>query len=185
MVFSGFGRPKADLSVRVDRDPARPGDVVEARVEILPREDFHARLGKVELVRVETCVQITRSQYGTHYSEKTHVTSLGEGTLMENETVRRMGGVRKDFRFALPADALPTMNGAVVQKIEPGIGYEVRVSLDVARARDISGSQGFTVDRIPPSEEAPRVPVVEEAAHRQCELRLELSRGEASGRGTG
>ncbi len=179
MVFSGFGRPKVDLSVRVDRDPVRPGDVVEARVELLPREDFHARSGKVELVRVETCVQITRSQYGTHYSEKSHVTSLGEETLMEDETVRRMGGVRKDFRFALPSDALPTMSGAMVDKIKPGIGYKVRVSLDVARARDISESQGFTVDRVVAPDDVPAVPVVEEAAHRQCELTLELSRGEA------
>ena len=179
MPFSEFGRPKADLNVRVNRDRVRPGEEVEARVELAPREDFHARLGKVELVRVETCVQITRSQYGTHYSKKTHAISLAEETLMENQTVRRLGGHRKDFRFALPPDALPTMSGAVVQKIEPGIAYEVRVSLDVARARDLSGSQGFTVARVPVSGDAPAVPVVEEAAHRQCELTLELSRGEA------
>ena len=179
MPFSEFGRPKADLNVRVNSDRVRPGEQVEARVELVPREDFHVRLGKVELVRVETCVQITRSQYGTHYSKKTHAISLAEETLMENQTVRRLGGQRRDVRFALPTDALPTMNGAVVQKIEPGVAYEVRASLDVARARDMSGSQEFVVDRIPASDDAPPSPVVEESKHRQCALTLDLSRSEA------
>ncbi|MXY22319.1 MAG: hypothetical protein F4Y49_13420 [Dehalococcoidia bacterium] len=179
MPFSDFGRPKADLNIRVSGNTLRPGDAVEARVELMPREDFHVRLGRVELVRVETCVQITRSQYGTHYSKKTHAVSLAEGTLMENQTVRRMGGHRRDVRFRLPTDALPTMNGAVVQKIEPGIGWEVRASLDVSRARDLSESQAFVVDRIPAFDDSPPQPVVEETAHRQCALTLNLSRGEA------
>ena len=175
MPFSDFGRPKADLDVRVSGNTLRPGDEVEARVELMPREDFHVRLGKVELVRVETCVQITRSQYGTHYSTKTHDTSLAEETLMENQTVRRLGGSSTNVRFALPKDAFPTLNGAVVQKIEPGIAWEVRVSLDVARGRDIVESQEFTVDRIPTPDDASPLPVVEEAAHRQCALILDLS----------
>lgn len=179
MPFSEFGRPKTDLNIRVGNDTLQPGDEVEARVELLPREDFHVRLGKVELVRVETCVQITRSQYGTHYSEKTHDTSLAQETLMENRTVRRMGGSSTNVRFVLPEDALPTMNGAVVQKIEPGIAYEVRVSLDVARGRDISESQEFTLGGIPTPDDAPPLPVVEQAEHRQCALALELSRSRA------
>ena len=179
MPFSEFGRPKADMTIRLDKDSLRPGEELEARVEIMPREDFHVRLGKVELVRVETCVQITRSQYGTHYSRKTRDTRLGEETLMENQTVRRMGGQRTDVRFVLPPDSVPTLNGAVVQKIEPGIAYEVRASLDVARARDMSESQAFSVARIPPTDEVQPIPTVEEEAHRQCSLALDLSRGQA------
>ena len=179
MPFSDFGRPKADINVRVSGNEFQPGDEVEARVELMPREDFHVRLGKVELVRVETCVQITRSQYGTHYSRKTRDTSLAEETLMENRTIRRMGGSSTDVRFVLPPDSLPTMSGAVVQKIEPGIAYEVRVSLDVARGRDISESQEFTLGGIPTPDDAPPLPAVERAEHRQCALALELSRSRA------
>lgn len=179
MPFSDFGRPKVALNIRVSGNTLRPGDEVEARVELLPREDFHVRLGKAELVRVETCVQITRSQYGTHYSEKAHDTSLAEETLMENRTVRRMGGSSTNVRFVLPEDSLPTLNGAVVQKIEPGIAYEVRVSLDVARGRDISESQEFKLGGIPTQDDAPPLPAVEEAEHRQCALVLELSRSQA------
>ena len=83
MPFSEFGRPKAELNIRVSGNFLQPGDEVEARIELLPREDFHVRLGKVELVRVETCVQITRSQYGTHYSKKRHAVSrrlFGDGS---------------------------------------------------------------------------------------------------------
>ena len=179
MPFSEFGRPKADLNIRMSGDTLEPGDALDARVELLPREDFHVRLGKVELVRVETCVQITRSQYGTHYSKKTHDTVLAEETLMENQIVRRLGGSSTKVRFALPQDALPTLSGATVQKIQPGIAYEVRASLDVTRARDISRSQAFSVARIPAPHDAPPLPVVEEAAHRQCALALDMSRSQA------
>ena len=72
MPLSSFGVPKADLNIQIDSGTIHPGDAFEARVELVPREDFHVRLGRVELVCVETCVQITRSQYGTHYSKKTH-----------------------------------------------------------------------------------------------------------------
>ncbi len=179
MPFSDFGRPKADLNIRLDRTSLYPGDELEARVELLPREDFHVRLGKVELVRVETCVQITRSQYGTHYSKKTHATSLAEEILMENQIVRRVSGYSTKARFALPPDALPTLNGAAVRNIQPGIAWEVRASLDVTRARDMSHSEAFTVGKTLTENDAPPRPVVAEAEHRQCALTLEVSQGEA------
>ena len=179
MPFSDFGRPKVDVNIRVSGNEFQPGDGVEARVELMPRDDFHVRLGKVELVCVETCVQITRSQYGTHYSRKTHANVLAEETLMENQTVRRLGGSSTNVRFVLPPNALPTLNGAVVQKIQPGIAWEVRLSLDVARGRDISESHEFTLGRTPTPRAAPPLPAVEEAEHRQCALALELSRSEA------
>ena len=50
MPFSEFGRPKADLNIQINNSTIHPGDELEARVELLPREDFHVRLGKVELV---------------------------------------------------------------------------------------------------------------------------------------
>ena len=176
---SGFGRPKTDLNIRVSSNTLQPGDEVEARVELLPREDFHVRLGKAELVRVETCVETVRSQYGTSYHKKTHAGVVAEETLMEDQTVRRLGGSSSNVRFVLPSDALPTLDGAVVQKIQPGIAWAVRVSLDVAMGRDITQSQEFTVGRIPTPDDSPPLPVAEEAGHRQCALTLDLSRGRA------
>ncbi len=179
MPFSEFGRPKADLSIRVSRDTLQPGDELETRVELLPREDFHVRLGKVELARVETYVQTERHQYGVSYHKRTHASAIAEETFMENEIVRRLSGKSTSVRFVLPPDAVPTLNGTTVQKIQPGIAWEVRASLDVTRARDMRQGQELTVVRsLAPADTLPR-PVVTESKHRQCALALELSRSEA------
>ena len=61
MPFSEFGRPKADLNIQISETTLHPCDEFEARVELVPREDFHVRLGKVELVRLETCALSRRS----------------------------------------------------------------------------------------------------------------------------
>ena len=179
MPFAEFGRPKANLNMRLDRDALQPGDEVEARLELMPREDFHVRLGKVELVRVETCVQTVRHQYGVSYHKKTHATPVGEETFLEDRVIRRMGGHRTDVRFVLPPDALPSLRGSVVGKIQPGISWEVRASLDVTRARDMRQIAEVEVARPLPADDTPQCPVVAEAGHRQCALTLDLSRSEA------
>ena len=179
MPFSDFGRPKAELSIRLSETTLQPGDELEARVELVTREDFHVRLGKVELVCVETCVQITRSQYGVHYSKRTHTRSLAEETIMEDKIIRRLGGISTDVRFALPPDALPTLNGTTVQKIEPGIAWAVTAFLDVTKARDMRQTQEFTVVRPPATGDSPPHPTVSVSRHRQGVLTLSLSQSEA------
>ena len=178
MPFSEFGRPKADLNIQINSGTIHPGDELEARVELLPREDFHVRLGKVELVCVETCVQTTRSQYGVHYSKRTHTRTLAGETFMDDKIVRRWGGLSTDVRFVVPPDALPTLSGTTVQKIEPGIAWAITAFLDVTKARDMRQSQEFTVVRPPGSNEPPR-PIVAESRHRQCVFTLSLSRRDA------
>ena len=179
MPLSEFGRPKADLNIQINNSTIHPGDELEARVELLPREDFHVRLGKVELVCVETCVQTTRSQYGVHYSKRTHTRTLAGETIMENMIVRRWGGYSTDVRFVVPPDALPSLSGTTVQKIEPGIAWAVTAFLDVTKARDMRQRQEFTVVRPTALEDPPPSPIVAESRHRQCVLTLSLSRSDA------
>ena len=179
MPFSDFGILKADLNIQISETTLHPGAEFEARVELVPREDFHVRLGKIELVCVETCVQTTRTQYGVHYSKRTHTRSLAEETMMEDKIVRRWGGISTDVRFALPLDALPTLNGTTVQKIEPGIAWAVTAFLDVTKARDMRQSQEFNVVRLPDLDDSQPTPVVAESGHRQCALTLSLSRSDA------
>ena len=174
MPFSEFGRPKADLSIRVSRNTLELGDELEARVDLLPREDFHVRLGKVELVRLETYVQTVRHQYGVSYHKRTHAGTVAEETIMEDQIVRRLGGVSSNVRFVLPQDAIPTLNGTIVQKIQPGIAWEVRVSLDVTRARDMRQGQELTIVRTPVSDDPSPRPAAAAASHRQCNLTLDL-----------
>ena len=179
MPLSSFGIPKADLNIQISDSTLQPGDAFEARVELVPREDFHVRLGKVELVCVETCVQITRSQYGTHYSKKTHNWSMAEETIMENRIVRRWGGISADVKFALPTDALPSLSGTPVQKIQPGITWAVTAFLDVSKARDMRQRQEFVVVRPPALEDPPPQPYASQSKHNQCDLALSLSRSHA------
>ena len=61
MPFSDFGRPKAELNIQISETTLHPGAEFRARVELVPREDFHVRLGMVELVCLETCVSSRRS----------------------------------------------------------------------------------------------------------------------------
>ena len=179
MPFSEFGRPKADFNIRMSGDTLEPSDELEARVELLPREDFHVRLGTVELVRLETYIQTVRHQYGVSYHKRTHAGVVGSETFMENQTVRRLGGSSDSASFVLPQDAIPTLSGSVFQKIQPGIAWEVRALLDVTRARDMRQSQELMVVGPPVSGDPPPRPIAAEAGHRQCNLKLELSRGEA------
>ena len=182
MPLSSFGIPKADLNIQISDTTLHPGAEVEARVELVPREDFHVRLGKVELVCVETCVQTTRSQYGVHYSKKTHNWSIAEETIMEDRIVRRWGGISTDVKFALPPDALPTLIGTPVQKVQPGIAWAVTAFLDVTKARDMRQRQELTVVRLSPLEEPPPQPAESLSKHSQCDLALSLSRSQARSR---
>ena len=134
---------------------------------------------KVELVCVETCVQTTRSQYGVHYSKRTHTRTLAGETFMDDKIVRRWGGLSTDVRFVVPPDALPTLSGTTVQKIEPGIAWAVTAFLHVTKARDMRQSQEFTVVRPTALEDPPPSPIVAESRHRQCVLTLSLSRSDA------
>ena len=179
MPFSEFGRPKADLNIRVSGDILQPGDEVEARVELLPREDFHVRIGKVELVQLEDYVQTVRHQYGVSYHKRTHAGVIASETFMENQIVRRLGGSSSYAKFALPQDAIPTLRGSVFQKIEPGISWEIRALLDVTRARDIRRVETFEVARPLADEDAPHRPVAAAAERGQRTLTLDVSQGEA------
>ena len=183
MPFSEFGRPKADLNIQISETTLHPGAAeFEARVELVPRdpETLHVRLlGKVELVCLETCVQTTRSQYGVHYSKRTHTRSLTEETIMEDRIIRRGGGLSTDVSLALPPDALPTLSGTPVEKIQPGIAWAVTAFLDVTKARDMRQSEEFTVVRLPELDASQPNPTVAESRHRQSALTLSLSRSDA------
>ena len=105
--------------------------------------------------------------------------SIAEETIMEDRIVRRWGGISTDVKFALPPDALPTLNGTLVQKIQPGIAWAVTAFLDVTKARDMRQRQEFTVVRPPALEDSPPQPTEAASKHSQCDLALSLSRSRA------
>ena len=174
-MLSRFRRPKADLSIHVDRTEFQPGDELEARVVLLPESGFHVRRGTVALVCTENYVQKTSSQYGTHYSRKRQILFNMEESFLNDATVRNGVPHSTNVRMAVPADAMPTLSGIKVSNVEPGITWEVAAFLDVAGARDIRCEQPISVSS-PPAPDAVRSrPVVAQAKHEQCSLTLTVS----------
>ena len=172
-------RPDVDVQISVNKSVFHAGDRVDARVALLPKSDFRVRHGRVEFVCIETWVQRIDSQYGPSYHRKTEILSSEGETFMENQTLRNGVPYSADLRATVPQDPLPTLRGALVQKIEPGIAWAVKVDMDVARARDIHDSHEVTVVATPaPRDERP-VPAATESTRGGCTLTLELSRSEA------
>ncbi len=172
-------RPDVDVQIHVNKSVFHAGDELDARVALLPKGDFHVRSGRVELVCTETWVQRVDSQYGSSHHRKKNALSRAGETFMEDQAVRNGVPYSTELKVAVPQDALPTITGAKVQKIEPGIAWAVAVDLDVARARDIHESQEITVAVTPaPRDERPS-PTVAESQRGRCVLTLEVSRSAA------
>ena len=172
-------RPDVDVQISVNKSSFNAGDKIDADVRLLPKSDFRVRSGRVEFVCIETWVQRVDSQYGPSYHRKTEVLSSEGETFMEDQTVRNGVPYSADLKATVPRDALPTLRGELVQKIEPGIAWQVKVDLDVARARDIKESQEVTVVATPAPRGGPPAPTVAESTRGGCPLTLELSRSEA------
>ena len=177
-MLSRFRRPQADLQVELDKTSASPGDEVAARVTLSPNTDFEIRGGSVALVCVETYVQKMSNQYGTSYHKKTNILSRQEESFAGSGVIRKGTQYSTQVAFQLPDDALPTLRGAVVQKISPGISWQVSASMDVAKARDLSASREIGVAAQPALVEPPR-PSVAEVQHNQCVLTLKLDSAQA------
>ena len=174
-----FRRPDVDVQISVSKSELRAGDELDARVALLPKGDFRVRHGRVELVCIETWVQRIDSQYGPSYHRKTEVLSSQGETFLEDQALRNGVPYSADLRATVPMDALPTLRGDLVQKIEPGVAWAVKVDMDVARARDIKESQEVTVVPTPAPRGGRPVPAVTESERGGCPLTLELSQSEA------
>ena len=172
-------RPDVDVQIHVNKSVFHAGDELDAHVRLAPKGDYRVRHGRVELVCTETWVQRVDSQYGPSYHRKTEVLSSEGETFMDDQTVRNGVPYSADLRVSVPRDALPTLSGALVQKIEPGIAWAVKVDMDVARARDIHESQEVTVAATPAPRDDRPVLTATESRRGQCVLTLELSRGAA------
>ena len=172
-------RPDVDVQISVNKSEFHAGDKLDAQVRLLPKSDFRVRHGRVEFVCIETWVQRIDSQYGPSYHRKTEVLSSEGETFMEDQTLRNGVPYSADLKATVPMDALPTLRGALVQKIEPGIAWTVKVDLDVVRARDIHQDQEITVVASPAPRDDRPVPVNAHSTRGGCPLTLELSRSAA------
>jgi hypothetical protein len=178
-MLSRFRRPEADLRVLLTNTALHAGDELNVRVELVPKSSFLLREGRVELICTETYVQKTSSQYGTHYQRKTQTRAKVGETFSDNGTLRSGVKYSTDVKLAVPEDAARSISGTKVRSIQPGISWEVRASLDVASARDLHQSQEVTIVESPVVDDVSPRSVVSEIGHRQCNLTLSVSSGEA------
>ena len=177
-MLSRFRRPEADLRIHIDRAVLNPGDSLDVKVDLIPKSSITVRSGQLELICTETCVQKTSSQYGTHYQKKSETRFRAGERFSDTGTLRSGVKYSTDLRLEVPPNAPRSIKGTNVRNIQPGISWEVRASLDVANARDLSESK--EVEVVGPPSARPDFPQrkVEETGHRQCNLTLATSSGE-------
>ena len=173
-MLSRFRRPDADLRVQISQTELQAGEELEARVELVPKSNFHVREGRLELVCTEVYVQKTSSQYGAHYQRKSDTRVRVGETFTENGNLRSGVKYTTNLKLAVPADAPRSIRGTKVRNIEPGIVWEVEAYLDVASARDLRESIEVKVVEPSTTKGGSTRPVTAEVEHRQGRLNLEL-----------
>ena len=132
-MVSRFRRPRADLSIQVDRTELQPGDELE-RLYSCRGEDFRVHRKRIALVCRRPMAE-DEQPIGTHYSAETDSLHMEE-SFLNDATVRNGVTSSTDVRLAVRrTHCLIERNK--VSHVEPGITWEVTAFLDVTGARDI------------------------------------------------
>lgn len=185
-MLSGFRRPAADFRVELGATTLEPGDELNIRVSLIPREDFHVRRGRVEIECVETYVDDIRTRqtvttYGsrTRRYEGTSVLSRYEDVFTDAGVMRRGLSYSFDVDWRVPLNAPPSARGVRVDSIDVGIAWTVTTHLDVADAGDFHDTQEISVVAPRAIGNAPSSPLVAQNADDRCALTLTLPRRNA------
>lgn len=180
-MLSGFLRPEADFRVELSETTLQPGDELKVRVSLVPKEDFQARRGKVEIVCEESFIDdlrttqvVTTSGSGTRRYKGTRVLSRYEKVFMGGSAMRRGLSFSFDVDWAVPLSAQPTANGVRVDSIDVGITWTVTTSVDVADAGNFQDAQEITVVAPRAIGNAPSSPRVARNTDDRCALTLTL-----------
>ena len=180
-MLSGFRRPDADFRVELSETTLRPGDKLKVRVSVIPREDFQARRGRVEIEGIETYVDdlrtthsVTPSGSSTRRYEETRVLSRYEKVFVGVSAMRRGLSYSFDVDWAVPLNAPPTASGVRVDSIDVGIVWTVKTSVDVADAGDFHDTQEITVVAPRAIGRVASSPLVAQNTDDRCALTLTL-----------
>ena len=182
-MLSRFRRPAADFRVELSETRLQPGDELNVRVSLIPRDGFQVRRGRVEILCVESYVDrvdnVRTSSYGsgTRGLRLTHILDRYEKVFMDDSRVHRGLPHYFDVDWSVPQNATPTAAGKGLDLNDVGITWVVRTSLDVTGARDFNDSQVITVVTSLLDEACG--PVVAEEAHNECAISLTLPSGSA------
>ena len=111
-MLSRFRRPAADFQVELSETTLQPGDELNVRVSLIPRDGFQVRRGSLEIVCTESYVEYVSTmragRHGSHYSTQrlkaTRILSRDEKVFMDgNSTMRRGLPYYADFNVVCAA----------------------------------------------------------------------------------
>ena len=182
-MLSGFRRPDADFRVELSEAILQPGDKLKVRVSLVPKEDFQARRGRVEIVCEETYVDdlrtrhtVTTSGSRTRHYKGTRILSRYDKVFVVGSAMRRGLSYSFDVDWPVPLNAPPTARGVRVDSIDVGIVWTVTTSVDVADAGDFHDTQEIAVVAPRAIGRAPSSPLVVQNTDDRCALTLTLPR---------
>ncbi len=147
-MLSFLHKPEADLAIDLDDKDIYPGDTVNLRLYITPRESFRIRSGTVELTCTEVYWRMVTTTTG-----KTTTTSnrkfrrklykLKESFLGATDLTSGMS-LNQSASLTIPANAPPTVSGKTAS-----ITWELNAKLDIPKMRDIHEKRSLMVRSIP------------------------------------
>ena len=179
---SGFRRPAADFRVELSENTLRPGDEMNVRVSLVPRDGFEVRRGAVVIECIESYVELSPSmntgRYGTGRQrlKGSRILYRHEEVIIEDGRMRRGLPFYCDFEWVVPSDALPTVIGESRDVFDIGIAWTVTTSFDVAGARDFNDRQQIAIGSpLADTDEASRT-LVREFTDDEVALTLTLGR---------
>ena len=192
-MLSGFRRPAADFRVELSEATLQPGDRLKVRVSLVPKEDFQARRGRVEIVCEETYVDDLRTRQTVttsggsrtrHYEGTSILSRYDKVFTVASSTMRRGLSYSFDVDWPVPLNAPPTARGVSVHSIGVGIAWTVTTSVDVADAGDFHDTQEIAVVAPRAIGRAPSSPLVAQNTDDRCALTLTLPRRNARSQDT-
>lgn len=136
-MVSRLRQPNADMSIELADGPYSLGIAITGRVTLLPGESFQIRGGRAEFICIETyLVKVERrARFGSaeiEESSNTVIRQYSQPLFTGTEIANLMPQV-DDIDFIIPLDAPHTVQGNIAD-----IAWRLKVTVDVARARDIS-----------------------------------------------
>lgn len=185
-MLSRFRRPAADFRVELGETTLKPGDELNVRVSLIPRDGFQVRRGTVVIECIESYVELSpgmntgRYGQGTQRLKGTRTLYREEEVIIDDGRMRRGLPFYADFDWVVPSDALPTATGESREVFDVGIAWTVTTSLDVAGARDFYDQQQIVVGSPPAVEDEPSGMLAREVADDESALTLTLAKGKYS-----
>lgn len=177
-MVSRLRTPKVDLSIDLEEGPHQLGKAIKGRVTLLPGETFQMRGVKAEFLCTETYyVRIRRTtrlgSAETNEAATTIIRQYSQDIFDGSDIVNLMPQVG-NIDFTIPSNAPPTVKGIVAN-----IAWRLKVTVDVARARDISQEIDLVVLPVPGERANEAEPSPDAAAAvtelSECDMNLSLA----------